>query len=242
MAISSRALIMTTAAVLAAAGGCTVLNIPTTTRQAVDNHVISRTIPLYVKAIDFVQRHYQYRLLVARICPDQAMQVTCVGRLFDWTHANIRATPGDWPLVDDHVLNIVIRGHGRDWQKALVFTTLSTYAGVPAFIHRIRESGRRGDLVLSFVRLDGRWIPFDVEHHVRFADANGRLADVDMLIHDPAVVDRATNGILPNKLRYSDFISSRTLVPFPAPAWLHADLQRPWPRIRYELHRLVSLN
>ena len=242
MAIPRRTLILSVAlTLLVVSGSCVVLNRPTTTLQAIDGRVTAHTIPLYVKAIDFVQRHYQYRLLVSRICGDTE-GAACATRLFDWTHENIEATPAGWPLIDDHVLNIVIRGHGHDWQRALVFATLSSYAGMRAFIHRIHGPDGRGTLVLTFVEIDDRWIPFDVDHHVTFRARDGRFADVASLVRDPASVDGHTAGILPEGFRYSHFISPRTLDPFVPPEWLHAELQNPLLRLEYEIRDLVGWN
>ena len=61
---------------------------------------------------------------------------TRVLAVFDWTARRIQPTPEGWPVVDDHILNIIIRGYGMTDQRADVFATLTTYAGVPAFWQR----------------------------------------------------------------------------------------------------------
>ena len=241
MAIPRRTLILSGAlTLLVVSGSCVVLNRPTTTLQAIDGRVTAHTIPLYVKAIDFIQRHYQYELLVSNICREGATDVECVSAIFEWTHKNISPTPPGWPVVDSHPLTIIIRGHGKSDQIADVFTTLSTYAGVRAFFSHIRDSASGADIVLSFARVDGDWVPFDVERHVTFRDSKGRLASIETLVNDPAMVEGATEGVLPDDLSYSTFISPARLMPFVAPRWSHADLQRPWSRAQYELRRLIG--
>jgi len=241
MSTRRRRIVLTLAAlVLAVAGSCAILNLPTTTRQGIDYRVTEYTIPLYMKAIDYLQRHYQYGLLASRICAGKATDTDCVSALYEWTHENIPSTPPGWRVVDDHVLHIIIRGHGKSDQIADVFTTLATYADVPAFFRHVIDPDSGADLVLSFARVGGEWVPFDVERHVSFRDPKGRLMSVDALVDAAPLVDAETKDVLTDDLRYSAFISRKTLMPFVAPRWSHADLQRPWPRVRYELSRLIG--
>src|SRR5437660_8376164 len=109
------------------AGSCAILTLPLTTRQGVNYRVTAYRIPAYVKTIDFLQRHYQYQLLVSRICGGKTSDLDCVLAIFDWTHTTVRPTPAGWPIVDDHPLNIFIRGYGQADQMADLFTTLSVY-------------------------------------------------------------------------------------------------------------------
>jgi hypothetical protein len=213
---------------------------PTTTLQGVNYRVTARRIPLYVKVIDFLQRHYQYGPLVSRICAAKTSDADCVMAIFDWTHENIRPTPAGWPIIDDHPLHIVIRGYGESDQMADVFATLSVYAGVPAFLSFLEEARHGERLVLAFAKIEGQWTVFDVQKHVVFKDRQGNLASVDTLVGDPALVDQQTHGLRPG-VRYSTFISKELLSPFVVPRPLRTELQQPGPRIRYELRRALGL-
>jgi hypothetical protein len=227
--------------VIAVAGGCAILTLPLTTLQGVDYRVTAHRIPAYVKVTDFLQRHFQYQLLVSRICAGKISDVECVLATFDWTHQNVPITPDGWTVVDDHVTNIIIRGHGGSDQIADVFATLTGYAGVPAVVKWI--NGPRGDfrLVLSFAYLNGRWVPFDVERHIAFRDREGQLAGVEELVADPALIDEQTQGILLKGEPYSSLMSKATLLPFVVSRPLRAEMQQPWPRLRYELRRVTGL-
>ena len=164
----------------------------------------------------------------------------CALAIFEWTHTNIPRTPEGWTIVDDHVLNIIIRGHGMADQIADVFVTLAVYAGVPAFFKVLREPGPDRQLVLSFARIDGRWNVFDVERHIAFRNRRGELATVEDLVNDPALVSEQTRGLLVADLPYSAYTSRDQLAPFVVPQPLRATLQQPWPRIRHELLRAVG--
>jgi len=228
------------AAVLAAiAGGCAILTMPLTTRQGIDARVTAYRIPAYVKALDFLQRHYQYRLHVSRICAGKTSDVQCVLAIFDWTHTNIPPTPEGWTVVDDHVTNIIIRGHGGSDQIADVFVTLVGYAGVPSVFRWISQGD--GRLVLAFAHLDEKWVMFDVERHIAFRNRSGQLADVRELVRDPSLVDEQTGGTLIKGHRYSSFIAERTLLPFAVSEPFRAAMQQPWARFRYELRRAIGL-
>lgn len=212
---------------------------PTTTRVGVNYEVSSYTIPAYVKALDFMQRHYQYKLLVSRICADRPSQGDCILALFDWTHENIPPTPGGWPVVDNHVLTIIIRGHGADDQIADVFSTLATYAGARAFVRSLESTATRTELILAFVELDRRWIPFDVRHHVMFRTRDSGLASVDDLVSDPSLAD-AEHDVVPGRAEpYSRYISRSTLLPFVPPVASHGELQQPLARLRYEFAKVI---
>jgi hypothetical protein len=236
-----RWILVTAALTLLVVGSCAVLTLPTTTRQGVNYRVTVYSLPAYVKVLDFVQRHNQYRLLVSRICRPQMSDLVCTMAVFDWTHTNVPPTPPGWPVVDDHPLHVIIRGHGTADQIADVFVTLTDYAGVPAFFRFVTEPAKKQTLVLSFVRLDGKWVVFDAANHVVFRRRDGALADVHELVDDPGLVDEQMHTTLPEGLPYSAFISRGRLMPFAVPHPLRADMQQPWPRVRYELRRAVGL-
>jgi hypothetical protein len=160
-----------------------VANIPTTTYQGVNFIVSPRTLPAYVKALDFVDRDANYRGLARQIVGQSSSDEARLRAVFDWTRANIRDTPAGFPVVDDHVWHIIVRGYGEDDQKADVFTTLLTYAGVPAYWIFI---GPRPELALSFVKMAGVWRVVDVGNGVMFRSRDGRWATAEDVAADPA--------------------------------------------------------
>lgn len=222
-----RILWMSLVAALALAGLWGMASSPATTRQGVDFQVSAKPIPLYVKAVDFLHRHSHYRLLAEEITGGLPSDRERVLAVFEWTRQHIRDTPKGWPVVDDHVLDIIIRGHGLDDQMADVFTTLATYAGVPAFWWP-------GSVVLSFARVDGRWRMFDVANGVVFTDAQGRLADVHELLAQPSLIDAAAGGLTAGGQLYAEYARKR-LGSFEVPAVLRAEQQMPLPRLACEI-------
>jgi len=211
--------------------------IPTETRQAVDSTLYVHTIPLYAKALDFVQRDLGYARLVSGIVDEEAAPEARALTLLEWTRRNIRDTPDGFPVVDDHVLNIIIRGYGPAWQKAEVFTTLTTYAGVPAFVASSRQIAPR--LTLSFVWVERRWRVFDVDNGIVFRNRRGDLASADELAHDPSLSTAAAGGRSYRSQPYEAYFEG--FRPPVAPDVLRGELQMLWPRLSYPVMRLIGL-
>ncbi len=229
---------------IALLAGCIVATVsllahPVSTRQGVNFSVQTHRIPLAVKAMDFIDRHYHYRQLAGDITRDCRSDRERAEAIFAWTRAHIRKTPKDWPVVDDHILNIIIRGHGLEDQMADVFTTLSTYAGVPGFwrVVRLPEDGQK--LVLSFARLEGRWAMFDVANGLIFADSQGRPADVHDLMRSQELVEHTTGGLAPSGIPYWRYVEQ--LGAFEVPTWPRARAQMPLPRLNFEVRRALGM-
>jgi len=230
---ASNYLVSGVAVLLLLGGSVGVLTAPATTRQGVDFVVSTREVPLYVKILDFLHRHYQYAALANEITQGLSSDQDRVLAVFDWTWRNIRRTPEGWPVMDDHILNIIIRGHGVGEQTADVFTTLTTYAGMLAY-WRILPNG----WVLSFAKIEGKWKVFDVANGLVFRNAHGDLADRKELGSNPdALVAEAaeSRSLIVASRRYLSNVASGS-VPQP----LRAELQMPWPRLVYEVRRVVG--
>jgi transglutaminase-like putative cysteine protease len=213
--------------VLAGAGW---LIAPSTTRQAVDFEVSTRQIPRYVKVLDFMSRHYRYRELAREITQGLTSDRERVLAVFNWTKRNIRQTPAGWPIVDDHILHIIIRGHGAGEQPADVFATLATYAGVPAY-WRALPSG----WMLAFARIEGKWRVFDMTNGLVLRNARGDLVTREELAGNPDEWKGQPAEIRPLLAASSGYLSDAA-VPQP----LRAELQMLWPRLVYELRRAIG--
>ncbi len=157
------------------------LNREVTTRQGIDYCWRTRTIPLYLKLIDFYSRHFNYQYLAGGICARAGSAQEKVLAVLNWSHANIRHTPPGFPVVDDHVWNIIIRGYGEDDQINDVFCVLCNYAGgLRAFMAPVASAVRPDRrIILSFVRMNGQWTAVDACRGVYFVNTDGGLATLD---------------------------------------------------------------
>jgi transglutaminase superfamily protein len=233
-----RRLLASLAALLLLAAGCAVLTATVTTRQGIDYVVTEHRIPLYAKAFEFLDRDGQYRRLAAEITRGSDSDAKRVQAVYDWTARRIQPTPEGWPIVDDHILNIIIRGYGTADQRADVFATLLTYAGVPAFWRKIKAPGLEDGVVLTFVKADGRWIVIDVANGFLFRNVRGEPAGVDDFAAKRAVVPAAASSLAVGSTPYSQILATLRMPPVPRP--LRAELQMPWPRLWDQTKRAIG--
>ena len=210
---------------------------PATTRQGVDFRVTAHAIPWHIKALEFYLRDAHYRRFAQEITQGCATPEARALAIFQWTREHIRRTPVGWPVIDDHIDHIIIRGYGEDDQMADVFTTLTTYAGMPAFWKIVRARADDHVVVLSLARVDGHWTVWDVRRGFVCRNARGALADVNELRADPtlvtATVGNATYARQPYRLYVEDALTTLTI-----PAMLRAHQQMPARRLFSEMQQL----
>lgn len=195
-----------------------ILNINVTTKQGIDYRVSIKKVPLYLKMLNFYDRHFNYKSLVQRIVDRSDTKEEKVLKILKWTVANISTQPPQLKVIDDHVWYIIVRRYGIDEQIQDVFSTLCNYVGADAFFERIR-SGEKSR-VFSFVMIEGEWRIFDAANGVYFVNEKGELADVKDLIGGnwkalaikdiPSSIDYQSLFIGLNEVNYHDWQYSRS--------------------------------
>ena len=211
---------------------------PVETQQGVNFVVSTYTMPLYLKAFEFIDRSAHYQRLANTLTEGIRSDRAKVEKLFQWTVQNIQATPDGWPVVDDHILNIIIRGHGVADQRADVFTTLATYAGMPAFWVSLPKHSEP-KLLLSFVFVDGRWVVADVAGAMQFRNSDGELTTLQELLTQPAQLRIYADRQTTEGVSYTKVLSEIRMPTPPSP--LRAELQMPLKRLIYEVRTALSL-
>jgi hypothetical protein len=156
----------------------TVFNMKAITRQGINYHVTEIEIPLYLKVLNFFDRHFNYKWLAKRITNNQQTKEEKVFRLFQWTHETIQPQPESLPVMDDHVWNVYVRGYGVSDNFQDLFTTLCNYIGVDSFFLWLKAKDN-GTFPMSFVKLDRGWVMFDPYKGVYFFNSNGEWATVE---------------------------------------------------------------
>ncbi|MFA5142554.1 MAG: hypothetical protein WC522_00110 [Candidatus Omnitrophota bacterium] len=167
-----------------------VMNMQVSIRQGINGRVREIKMPLYIKAMEFLARDYEYHRITREIIKSCNTDEEKALAIFDWTHENIKPTPPGMPIVDDHILNIIIRGYGAVDQSQDVFTNLCAYAGLPAFFMRVYTPDRRAYYPLSFVKIKGRWRVFDSYNKKYFRTNSGEIAGVEDLASDRSIIDK----------------------------------------------------
>lgn len=174
-----------------------VLNTNVTTKQGINYEVRTLRIPLYLKILDFLDRHYNYVRLVELIADGAKADEERVMKIFEWTHKNIRRVPQGMPIMDDHVWYTIVRGYGVRDQSSDVFTTLCNYAGIDAIYNKIFTKDHSSWVILSFAKVDKRWSVFDPYSGAYFKNKQGELASIEEIIRGDWVkesIDAATQN------------------------------------------------
>lgn len=170
-----------------------ILNIKVSTKQGIDYNVHAIEMPLYLKIMDFVDRHYNYKNIVANILGSTKNDNAKVVSIFNWVISNMHKTFGELPVIDDHPLNILIRGYGTQDQFEDIFTLLCNYAGQEAFFKLFKNSSG-GVYFISFVKIDGKWCPLSAFGGV-YAIKNGVIASVDDILADQNNLSPFSSGL-----------------------------------------------
>lgn len=170
-----------------------VLNIEVTTRQGINFRVHEIKLPLYLKVLDYLDRHYNYRQFVRSITAGMNDKDGKVLKIFDWVHINIRRTPAGFPIMDDHPMNIIIRGYGVEDQFEDIFTILCYYVGAKAFYANIKSHDGRSFLV-SFVKLKRGWAAMSA-YSGMYIKNDDRPAAIDEILDDRSLVVPFASGI-----------------------------------------------
>lgn len=217
-----------------------VLNMETSITQGVDGQYRKIMMPLYVKWIEFLGRHYEYSRIAKEITAGCRTEEEKALAILKWTGENIdKDMAEEMPVVDDHILNIIIRGYGTNDQFQDVFTALCVYSGIPAFWKKAYDSKHAAWIPLSFVKLGGRWRVFDAYHGMYFRNTKGEIAGAEDIAADKSIVrDESIDRLEYNGVPYKEFYYN--LEPVKAPAVLRAEKQMPMNRIIYEIRRKID--
>jgi len=217
-----------------------ILNLDTSITCGVNGHYSEIHMPLYVKWIEFLGRHYEYKRMAKAITAGCKNDEERVLALLGWVHQNIKDTPQGMPSFDDHVLNIIIRRYGVPEQFQDVFATLSSYSGSPAFWQRIYDKDHRARYPLSFVNMHGKWRVFDAYRGKFFRANAGDIASVEDIMHDRSLIKGDdVDAIVYRGVPYKEFYYN--LQPLTQPTTLRAEKQMPLKRIVFEIKKILGI-
>lgn len=209
---------------------------PVAMKAGVNFHVTVRRVPLAVKVMTFLVRDYEYYRLATEITRGCTTDAARASAICAWTQQHIRPTPREWPVIDDHIYHIIIRGYGEADQAADVFTTLTAYAGVPAFWKIVRARAGEGKIVLSFARIDGRWTVWDIRRVGGFRNVRGDLAELTELRTAPELAERILGRVALGGQDYRVYVEDG-LASWARPESLRAEQQMPARRLLVEVRR-----
>ena len=174
-----RKLIIISVALLLTLAIGAILNIKVYTSQGINYRVSKIELPLYLKVLNFFDRHFNYMWLAKHVTQNLDTKEEKVFKLFQWTHETIQPQPAKLPIMDDHVWNVYVRGYGVSDNYHDLFSTLCNYIEVPGFFLKIEAKGSGNLLGLSFVKIGNDWIVFDPYRGVYFLNKFGEWATLE---------------------------------------------------------------
>lgn len=161
-----------------------ICNYPVTYTVNVDGKQVEKRMPLYVKAGGFFYRNWMYKDLVREIVGREDEAVNKALAILSWTNKNVMAVvPKGAQESADYPLDVIMRRYGTEEQSEDVFTTLCSYAGLRAGYDKCYNADKSKGIVLSFVRIDGRWLIFDSSRGKYFVNKQGKVASVSDCIN-----------------------------------------------------------
>ncbi len=216
------------------------LNKKVTMLQGVDCKVSRITLPLYLKVLNFYDRHLNYKWLAQRITGHLDTKEDKILRLFHWTHETIKPQPKSLPVMDSHVWDVYVRGYGVSDNFHDLFTTLCNYIGADAFFTSlyIKDSGK--GLQLSFVLTKRGWVAFNPHKGFYFRNNTGGLATIEEINEqDWHIVKLSQTDI--SKANYEQYlVENLPRIEKLGSSLLRSNTQSPINRIRFQLHKWFS--
>ncbi len=216
-----------------------ILNINVTTQQGINYEVQTIEIPLYLKVLDFFDRHYNYKWMAERIIGDSRTEREKVFKIFEWTYKTIKKNPEGYPIIDDHVWHIIVRGYGVGDQFSDVFTALCNYAGIDAFFDSPYSADRSSRIPLSFVKISEVWTIFDPYRGVYFKSKEGSLASIEEIIKGNWLaesIDKDKNKEI--DINYAIYF--KNLSPIKEIELQRSNVQSPINRLKYEIKKWLE--
>ena len=219
------------------AGIFLLLNINVSTKQGINYELRTIRIPVYLKILNFFDRHYNYKELTKKIIDGSKTEQEHAEKIFIWTYKNLKRVPPGYPIIDDHVWHIIVRGYGTNDQFSDVFTTLCNYAGIDAFFLWIyAKDNKIRPIPLSFVRLEKRWHVFDPYQGAYFKDKEGNFIDVGIIKQGSWVIEML--GDRTDEIDYSVYLGN--LPEISKIGLTRANIQSPLKRLFFEFKKVVK--
>jgi len=216
------------------------LNKEVTTRRGVDGKVSRITMPLYLKVLNFYDRHYNYKWLAKQITGHLDTKEDKILRLFHWTHETIKPQPESLPVIDGHVWDVYVRGCGTSTNFHAIFSTLCNYIGADAFSIRLYARDTSKYIRLSFVRMKRGWAVFDPYNEIYFRNNTGDLATIDEIIEQDCHIVKLPQTDI-SKAYYEQYIVENIpRIRKYSSKLISANIQSPINRLRYQLHKWFS--
>ncbi len=215
-----------------------ILNKTVTTSIGVNYKVSRIELPLYLKLINFYDRHLNLQWLANRITKNEKTKKDKVLKLLEWTYTTIVRQPKSLPVMDGHVLNVYIRRYGVSDNFHDLFSTLNNYIGVDSYFSTIYINNNTDRMNFTYIHSKLGWVIFDPYNGVYFKSLTGdKWATISEIKAGKWQLEKLPESNI-TKADYEPFISS--LPDIKKITLKRASLQSPWNRFSYQVKHWFS--
>ena len=148
-----------------------IANKDSTRKIGINYKVFEYQIPIYLKILDFYDRHYNYKYLVKKINKNLVDEKDIILNTTKWIKNNIQKVPEGVDIVDSHPITIVERRLGTDDQFCDLLSVFLVYADIDSFFISNFDTDWHP---LTFFKVDNHWSIIDPYYGVYFTN-NERL-------------------------------------------------------------------
>jgi len=226
------------------------LDVNSTTKMAINFQTREYNIPVYLKVLNFYDRHFNYKYLAEKITMGTKSRHDRVLSLAAWVNNNIKRIPEGVDIVDSHPWTIVQRRLGEPDQFSDILSVLLIYSGVESFFREIDTQTvlplyKRGRHPLTFFRIKDTWSVADPYQGVYFVNEKGNFASLSDLREGRWKMANFENKLVRDESLFQFY--SKLLSLLPSSSEINrtniyerggrANIQNPTGRFLYEIHK-----
>jgi len=206
-------------------------------RGGINYKVYTVKIPLYLKVLDFFDRHYNYKWLTGRVGGDIKGEEEKALKILDWTFNHIKKQPESLPVMDDHTWNIIIQGYGVHDSFNIVYATFCNYAGLDAFVWRVPRDKKGGGSCITLIKVNDEWSVVDPHNGIYFRNKNRELASIEDMKNGNWQLVQIADAVN-SRIDYEILLKSLpTKIEFDLNT---ANIQSPWNRLRFQIRNWIG--
>jgi len=155
----------------------------TSRKISINYEVTKYELPLYVKILDFINRHNNYKFLTKSINNDKLSDKEKIIYLTNWVNLNIKKIEVNQniDIVDNHPITIIERRLAIDEQFSDILSVLLVYSDIDSFFKFIKTGKLTETYPLTFFKINNYWSIIDPQYGVFFVDEKNNFIDITNL-------------------------------------------------------------
>jgi len=160
-----------------------IVQVNTERKISINYEVSVYKIPIYLKLLDFMNRHYNYKHLVNNINSNNSTDEDKIINTTNWVISNIKKINlnQDIDIVDHHPITIVERRLGIDEQFSDILSVLLVYSDIDSFFKFVKLVNVEAYYPLTFFKIYNYWSIADPQNGIFFLDEKNNFINIDNL-------------------------------------------------------------